>query len=166
MLEELKLALPLDQWGIGEAKTVEELMAEIRNGECEVIFDVLLDPIRVVRVARVFVTHKGRQLVETKQVMLDGRVRHRHIAGISEKLHASEPPHSGAIRGLKEELGIDIDFLRVIGNSSECKESKSYPELLCRYEFFDFLLEMPDELFRDEYIANEEGSTTYFGWEK
>jgi hypothetical protein len=165
MIEFLKKVLPIDQYGIGQAKPFEKLIKEIESGETQIIFENN-NPIRIIQTARVYVYCKGKQLVEAKQI-INGNERFRNFKSVSEKFKLDESAINAAVRGIKEELGIiirDSDLVS-LENVKDGKESPSYPGLLTRYDFYDFRWDMPEKYFKPEgYIAYEENATTYFEW--
>jgi len=164
-IAKLKACLPLNLWGINQAKIFPQLVSEIEAGETEILWEGQ-KPIRCIRVARVDVQFLDKHLIETKQVFTDGRTRIRNIRGISEKLHQSENFLDGAVRGIREELGLALpaSMFNYIGENLEMKESPSYPGLETRYVFGDFSVELPGQLWQREFVAIEDYSTTYFGW--
>jgi|LakMenEpi03Aug12_release.lakeMendotaPanAssembly.Ray.scaffolds.fasta_scaffold769694_1 hypothetical protein len=166
MIETLKLTLPLEKYGIGQAKLFDRLIEEIEQGETQIIF-ADNQPIRLIQVARIYIFCNKKQLVESKQLIKGQGERIRNIRCISEKFKLNESAINAACRGIKEELGICINSsdLELFGKKSEEKESPSYPGLTTRYAFYDFRWDMPEEYFNpDGYVADEGDCVTYFEW--
>lgn len=157
--------LDLSLFGVGEAKTFQELEAEIANGESVIIWDTDR-PIRLVRVVCIHVfAHTGEQLVEDRQEFADGRVRRRGFTGVSEKLKVGEEPLEGAQRALTEELGIDRELpLETLGESWQERWSTSYPGLLSRYNTHTFQVTLPAYLYQAFYIEQQASKRTIFQW--
>lgn len=157
--------LDLSLFGVGPAKTFQELEAEIANGESLIIWDADR-PIRLVRVVCVHVfSHTGEQLVEDRQEFTDGRVRRRGMTGVSEKLKVGEAPLEGAKRALTEELGIDRELtLESLGESWRERLSTSYPGLLSRYATYAFRVTLPKWLYQPIYIEQQASKRTIFQW--
>jgi hypothetical protein len=166
MIEQLKLTLPLDKYGVGKAKSFDRLMEEIKSGETQIIFENH-QPVRLIQVARVYVFHKERQLVESKQTIKGQGDRFRNLNCVSEKFKLSESALDAACRGIEEELGLYVknSDLVILGKKSEERESPSYPGLVTRYDFYDFRWELPEKHYHPKgYIAEEGESITFFNW--
>lgn len=164
-MQSLKDYLDLSRYGRGQAKSWDELEAEIREGESHIEWQDGR-PIRVVKVACVEVlSHKGERLIEVTQELADGRIRQRGLIGLSEKFKPQEDPDEAARRALAEELGIheELDF-EVMGQAIEEKESVSYPGLLSRYYKFFFRVLFPRLLYKSEYVEVQATKRTIFRW--
>lgn len=114
---------------------------------------------------------KQLQLVEDRQEFADGRVRRRGINGLAEKFLPDEKPEETAIRALKEELGLSDEAIALTSIHfdsvhSEEKESPSYPGLVTRYDFYDFLAYFPIKFWQHEFVegSNDDVKRTYFTW--
>lgn len=165
-IERLKSVLDLSLYGKGQAKDFESLITEINQGESVIIWEGN-KPIRLLQVCRVRVLCGEQELYEDRQQFADGRTRKRGIRGLAEKLMPDEAPEVAAVRALKEELGI-VEEVPIIpdGTQQEEKESPSYPGLLSRYIFHDFIAQLPPHLHQDEYVegCNDDVKRTYFTW--
>jgi hypothetical protein len=165
-MSDLEKALPIHLYGVDNAKSLSCLINEIKQGETEITW-INEVPIRVINVARVYVYYKDKQLVETKQLIKQQGIRYRNINCISEKFKLNELPIDAALRGLSEELAIAVSSnnLNYLTNSKEERYSPSYPGLLTRYNFFDYIFIMKDELYNPSgYVADEGDCVTYFNW--
>ncbi len=168
-IQRLARSLPLDQYGKGEAKTFQNLLDEIKNGEAKIAW---LDdrPIRLLRIIFLKVKYQDKILMEDRQEFPDGRVRHRGTEGIAEKLYPQEVPDQAVKRALREELGFrldDIDTLSIpfLGQELSKKESPSFPGLESHYELYRYETCLPDNLYQPEYMeTGRDGKKTYFLW--
>lgn len=171
MLTDAKI--PVEQWGIGKAKTLEHLLQEINSGESELLPDPIVGCLRTLKVAMIDVCYRGagrcKTLHEERQVFVDGRERRRNLdSSLGEKMHSNEKPADVARRALNEELGIDDEalvFLSIDEFTRGPEESPSYPGLQSIYKMFRFQVDLPDNHFRPEgYSEVAPDKTTYFVW--
>jgi hypothetical protein len=90
--------MPLDQWGKGEAKTLDNLLEEIENGEAVLIEDEAGELVREISVVWMTVFYSDEsgnryRLIEEKQVFDDGRERTRDLSiSVGEKMKPGEGP--------------------------------------------------------------------------
>lgn len=155
--------LPLELYGVGNAKTFDKLISEIKAGETIINWENN-QPVRVIKVARVYINFQNLTLWESNQIFKeDGRSRQRNICGVSEKFFCWEDALEAGKRGVKEELGVDVEP-RYRGYVEEEQESGSYPGLKTKYKFYDYTAEMDECQFKQNYVANEINSITYFEW--
>lgn len=169
-MQDLK-SLPLELYGHGQAKSFQSLLDEIENGESRIIWEEN-KPIRCLKVCRVKIICLDKELTlyEDRQEFADGRIRQRGFDYLSEKMGVDEEiPMTAAERALKEELGMNqdaLDITRIHFDSIDHKEveSPSYPGLLTRYEFHDFIAYYPVEYWREEFREIQEDKTTVFIW--
>ena len=134
-------SIPVEEWGTGEAKNVEHLLDEIRGEECNVE-DRGGYLIRSIEFVGVRIYHKDKDnvtwvLKEDKQEFKDGRVRRRNMpSSVSEKMKFGEDSLISAIRGIKEELGINVEGHQLIKMRDLFYNggSQSYPGLRTRYK--------------------------------
>lgn len=158
-------ALNLERFGVGEAKTFQELEAEVAAGESQILWEGDR-PIRLVHIVCIqVISHDGKRLIEERQEFTDGRVRRRGLEGVSEKLRMNEQPLAGAQRALAEELGITANLdIEPLGNMLEEKESPSYPGFISRYQKYCFRVVLPQALYCDVYIEEQVSKKTFFKW--
>lgn len=167
-------AIPTSEWGRGDAKTVEHLLSEIRNGESQIsISPGGRDIRRVVRVAWVDVFHLAADgtvlnLHESRQEYNDGRVRRRNLnASLGEKMQPGEKPVDAATRALQEELGVEEpDTLYFLGESEKTQgASESYPGLPSRYATYSYVATLGAAAFKaNGYIEVQPDKTNYYEW--
>ncbi|KAL6603298.1 hypothetical protein ACP70R_043659 [Stipagrostis hirtigluma subsp. patula] len=129
----------LASWGAAPGtKTLLNLFLELSHGDCALHLPAAPPPhvVRVVHVATVRVRNRrGARLVETSQLLSDGRLRSRGPRPLSEKMRPGESPEAAAARAVREELG-DRARVRILGAEEarvEERESASYPGLPARY---------------------------------
>lgn len=165
--------IPHEVWGKGESKSAESLLDEIVNGECNIVEEngQLVRYIEFVGV-NIFYNENGNKylLVEDRQVFNDGRVRRRKmLASVSEKMKPGENPLYSAIRGVKEELGIDIgkSQLEIKKDINYDSKSQSYPGLSSKYKGYIFNCDIIGDQYKEEgYIEVQKDKSTFFVWEK
>lgn len=161
----------LDGWNSGQAKSVDHLFNEIKNGESSI---QLKPPLRVVNVVQVLVSLDDKYLIELEQELDDKRTRKRNIPP-SEKMKPGENCLDAARRCLLEELQILDQNIEVL--SDHCKasyryrNSRSYPGLrtkYCIYRVKVFVKNLPAKSFWTEEKSNHAGIEIirrhYWGW--
>ena len=163
----------VSEWGTNKAKTVDDLLEEIRQGESQlIVFEEGLrrvTPIDQIEVRYTDPDGVQYRLVEEKQTFRDGRERVRNLPrSLGEKIKAGEDPQQVASRGVYEELGILIDSTRFQSDDTEYeeRESPSYPNLVTRYDKHNFLVELTDEEFNPQgYMEDDGKKVTTFVWQ-
>lgn len=160
------------EWGTGEAKTLEHLITEITEGECELVETngILIRQVRSVNIDIFY--RDGKQLMylyEEKQVFKDGRERVRKLQhSLGGKRKHSENPKFTAIREIKEELGFKLNPDYSSEGTKGPVESQSYPGGISSFYIFHvYEAYVPSRLFNpDGYIEEQEDKTSYFKWKK
>lgn len=173
-LELTRAGININDWGIGQAKTLEHLQKEIDEGEATLITNENGEILRsiVVGGADVYYTspeNKTYRLKEEKQVFKDGRERSRDLeVALSEKMKPGEEPETAMIRGIKEELGILGDIqITELGSETEIKPSQSYPGLRTQYKKYMYKVLLTQSQFNPiGYIEEQLDKNTYFIWEE
>lgn len=168
--------VPLDEWGKGEAKELEDLIGEVVEGTINLSFDNEKQKwIRVVKPVEVHVFYEFPEgdvyfLREDRQVFKDGRERRRNHFWIGEKMEKEEIPFEASVRAIKEELGLTPPFAsgpRHFGDKRIRRESKSFPGLISRHSVSCFEVCLTQEQFNPEgYVEEQEDKTTFFVWEE
>jgi hypothetical protein len=167
-------SIPVEEWGTGEAKNVEHLLDEIRGEECNVE-DRGEYLIRSIEFVGVRIYHKDKDnvtwvLKEDKQEFKDGRVRRRNMpSSVSEKMKFGEDSLISAIRGIKEELGINVEGHQLIKMRDLFYNggSQSYPGLRTRYKGHQFTCFFNDDQFDENgYIEVQKDKSAFFKWFK
>lgn len=101
--------IDISAWGTGSSKTLTDLWHELNCGE---IILHEYPPLRVVNVVQVIIRRNDRILVETEQVLRNGRKRRRNQPP-AEKFKPGETYQDAAKRCLQEELGIDARLIKI-----------------------------------------------------
>ena len=140
----------LERWGRSDAKSAEDLWKEISSGESQIQDD---SPLRMIHVVNIIIRSGDRILVEEGQQLGRNQKRYRGFPP-AEKVKAGESHIDAAIRGLKEELQISPDSIRIVSSSVapqiSIHESQSYPGLRTQYTIHEVEVEtdnLPDENF-------------------
>jgi hypothetical protein len=169
-----KFSIPFQYWGTGKSKTTEDLLKEIENKDCILREeDGLL--VRYIEFVGVEIFYKDKQnniyrLKEDRQVFKDGRVRKRNLpVSVAEKMQSGEDPLLSAVRGIKEELQIEIEKSQL--EKSDDIDFKggslSYPGLRTEYTGHKFKCELKEHQFvPGGYVENQSTKSTYFVWQK
>lgn len=167
----IKYNISIDDWNKGEAKSIENLYNEIVKDDCTLIVenDKLVRSVEFVGITIYYKNSNLYILKEDEQIFIDGRVRKRNmLSSVAEKMMLGENPIKSAIRGIKEELNVDIseDQLEVENKSySKEKSSMSYPGLNTKYIGHDFICYFTDEQYDENgYIEKQKDKSTYFKW--
>jgi hypothetical protein len=167
-------SIPTEEWGTGEAKTIEHLFDELNNDECNVE-DKGGYLIRSIEFVGIIIYYKDKDnntwiLKEDKQEFKDGRVRRRDIkSSVSEKMKFGEDPSIAAIRGIEEELGVEIsrEQLTKMRDLYYNGGSQSYPGLRTKYKGHQFTCFFNHDQFDENgYIEVQKDKSTFFKWSK
>lgn len=166
--------IPCDLWGTGKSKTINHLLDELRNEECElkVISGNLTRFIEFVGIKIYYTDKEGQRwfLKEDRQEFNDGRVRRRNMpSSVSEKMKSGEDPLISSIRGIREELGIKVYAHQIRKHRDLRYEggSISYPGLETKYKGHRFICEIDDSQFEPTgYIEIQKDKKTFFVWNK
>lgn len=177
MLESLlnQFWIPIQHWGIGEAKTLDDLLDEISIGESHLIInDNGIS--RVVGIVKMFISNavnpSNGLLIEWGQYLPDGRYRQR-MQSPGGKIKKGESPKQALLREVKEELNIgeeEIYKLSALPVKSETRSSRSYPGLICIYTVYGFKITIvggSEVCRREEFTKTESnGARLIFKWVK
>jgi len=174
-----KNEVDLSQWGIGNAKPLDSLIAEIFAGECSLRaaeIDGSKMVIRQLKIITANVFHASAngttfRLTEECQEFNDGRVRQRpHIEeSVAEKMKSNENPTDTVLRGVREELSISINNTQVafVDSTEKIRPSMSYPGIYNHINNYDFDVFLHDSQFNpDGYIEYRQDKISYFAWEQ
>lgn len=165
--------IPYHEWGIGDARTVNDFLNEIKSGESVVTLSSDQKLQRQIDVALIEVVHVTKDykvygLCEDRQVFNDGRVKKRKLpASISIKIMPDEAPEEAGVRALKEELGIDeLTEISEFNSRRETIPSTSYPGVTTYCNSYPFFTPIDSNSFNpDGYIKTQDDKTTYYVWE-
>ncbi|MAT41639.1 MAG: hypothetical protein CL609_04805 [Anaerolineaceae bacterium] len=132
----IKNQIPIQEWGLGHAKTILQLYHEINKGECKLLND---PPKRILPVVQVIIQRDHLVLVELEQELSDLRKRKRCLPP-SEKMKPDETWLSAAIRCLDEELSLQPNQFTILSKNCEPiiheRLSQSYPGLPSQYHVY------------------------------
>ena len=168
-LEALLAASPIDlsTWGVDDAKTMADLWREIMAGETQLQVEPLR---RVVSVVQVIIVRGNLVLVETQQVLQDGRTRSRELPP-SEKMHPGEHPADAATRCLREELEVEPGEVELVNTAHpptrQSRASPSYPGLQTDYLFHRVdvrVPSLPDQAFATAEAVTGDALVTRHDW--
>lgn len=161
-------------WGTGKTKSIQDLYTEIKEHESVLVQDgaEFYRELSVAAIQVVFADQQGNRfiLVETEQVWHDGsgRRRSRELEqSLSEKLIAGEDPLTGAMRAVREELGVPVSQDLLVAQQPYVVQAgaNSYPGLQSRYAVFPYTVAVPSEHFHPEgYVEHGTEKDTSFQW--
>ena len=123
--------IDISYWGKNGTKTVNDLIQELKLGECT----LTADSYRLVTFVSLAIFQKAKVLIELEQVLSDGSVRKRNKLP-AEKVRQGESIVNTVIRCLKEELGLNLSQYHIIKKKfigESTYESKSYINLQTKY---------------------------------
>lgn len=169
-----KFSIPIEDWGTGKSKTLNHLLDELKNEECELIEidNTLIRTIEFVGIKIYYTSNDDERWVlkEDRQEFNDGRKRRRNMpSSVSEKMKFGEDPSKSAIRGIKEELGVDIrpDQLSKRKDLFYNGGSVSYPGLTTKYKGHQYICQLEQSQFNPNgYIEVQKDKKTFFVWHK
>ncbi len=171
ILEEF--SIPLNKFGTGCHKTLDDLADEIARGESRLDIDPSSGRlVRVGSVVRLDVRYLPAdsaplKLYEAEQRFVDGRIRHRPTEfAVWEKLKAGEDPDSGVLRALNEELHLEGSLHTQPWAISEVlRDADDYPAICSRFKAFDFQVHLsPEQFCPGGYQEVQRDKTTIFLW--
>ena len=164
--------IDINQYGKGDAKTLEHLAKEVLLGESVLTVEDG-ELIRLVSIAGIDVLNqdasgKWRELYEVEQVFTDGRVRRRDLPqSLSEKVLPSELGAEDSVyRALKEELGLDSEMvasLHSIGHTRKDRVSGSYPQLKTIIDVENYVAVIGGDV-QEHYQEVQPDKTTTWAW--
>lgn len=165
--------ISVEDYGVGNAKTVSHLLSEINEGEATVTIDEANNIYREVSVlwADVLcVCSDGRVYIlkEDRQEFKDGRVKRRNLdSSIGEKLKPSEAPNDAVSRALREELSVEeIDRVYDVGYNERTFIPDTFPGIESTYKMHKYVTVIPEKEFKPEgYVEYQNDKTNYYVWE-
>ena len=165
--------IPIELWGTGKSKTINNLLDELDNDECslEEKDNKLTRYIEFVGI-KIYYTKDDERFIlkEDRQEFNDGRIRRRDMpSSVSEKMVFGEDPIVASIRGIREELGVKIEAHQLTkrSNLNYNGGSLSYPGLDTKYKGHKFICNLIDDQFNPSgYVEIQKDKKTFFIWEK
>lgn len=169
-----KFNIPLNKWGKGDNKTIGHLLSELKEGEThlEEKDGNLIRNVNFVGAKIIYIDENNDKwkLVEEKQVFKDGRkrIRGKMPYGMAEKFKMGEDPKNVIIRGMKEELDIDLSKEQfVFYNKINFRLDSDYPGIESYHKGYEFLVVLNKDQYKEEgYKEFQEDKTVYFKWVK
>ena len=168
--------VPLEEWGKGEAKTLNHLVKEISREAVTVFFDekkgIWIREVKDVEVKVLYESFDGTTyfLREDRQVFKDGRVRRRGHSWVAEKAEKDESGLTVVERAIKEELDLLSPFAsgpEYIQKKKVERDSNNFPGIISKHSVSCFEVRLTPEQFNPEgYIEEQEDKTTFFVWEE
>lgn len=165
--------IPVEQWGSGKSKTIHHLNDELKNSECylEEKNGEIIRYIEFVGIKIYFDNGEDRFfLKEDRQEFNDGRIRRRNIpSSVSEKMQFGEDSSLAAVRGISEELGIEVKTSQIIKRRDLFYDggSLSYPGLKTKYKGHQYICNLePEQYDPNGYIEVQKDKKTFFVWIK
>lgn len=162
--------IPIEKWGLGQSKTIEHLFKELQDGECRLEYENK-ELVRYIDFVGIKVFYKDMFLIEDHQEFKDGRIRKRNTKfSVAEKMKPGEIPLVSVIRGMQEELGIEISENQITSENIINHEgiySRSYPGLKAKYNEYPFTCHINNSQFNpDGYTEIQKDKSTFFKWIK
>lgn len=166
-----KYDVPVEEYGTGGYKTTGHLYSEIAEGETELTEEngELIRKVSFVG-ARVIYKLDGKwmRLYEDKQIFKDGRMRRRTNMPYSaaEKFKTGEDPKEVIVRGVKEELDIDISTEQFIFyNTRKVENNEDYPGIKSFHTGYEFMVILnEDQYVPDGYVERQADKDVIFKW--
>jgi hypothetical protein len=170
----LASGIPVDQWGVGAAKTVGHLLSEITEGESLVYIDASGRLRREVNVLWIDVFHETIEgdlhyLVEDRQEFKDGRIKRRTMdSSLGEKMKPTEDSEEAAVRALAEEIGVtDIASLYYFDTTQKSMIPDTYPGFESDYLMHKYVSTLSEKDFVPEgYVEEQPDKTNYYVWQQ
>jgi nicotinamide mononucleotide (NMN) deamidase PncC len=163
--------IDLNTWGSrNSAKDVEDLLAEINDGEATLVEEngKLLRHTKVCRVLISGIADDGSQyrLVEDRQIFKSGDVRRRPTPwAVWEKIVGSADPEQSALRGIDEELSLNVPSLEHGPISLNSEAPMDYPGISTELTCYDFKLELRNPDLLAGFQESQTKKTTQFVWQ-
>jgi hypothetical protein len=166
-------SIPLEKFGTGTHKSLNDLVDEIIAGEYQLDIDYQTGSlVRVGTIVRLDILYLPSnscplKLYEAEQRFCDGRTRTRPTEfAVWEKLKPGEHPDQGVVRALSEELKL-VGLVTVQGGqrTEVIRKPDDYPRISSRFTSFDFVVHLSPETFcPDGYQEIQRQKTTFFKW--
>lgn len=168
-----KARVPIDEYGTGAAKTIQNLHKELSSGES--IMHVndnheLTRDVNVVWIDVLCTLDNGDVYIlrEDRQEFKDGRVRKRATpSSLGEKMQAGENLDIAIYRALDEEIGVKtIGSLHKINEEKEKFTPPTYPGLETTYASYSYVAVLPEDAFVAEgYVEHQAEKDNYYVWD-
>jgi len=164
--------IDLNKWGTSVYKTPQHLWKEIQQEECT-LYEMGGTIYREVQYIGAKIQYKkdgvNYRLWEDRAIFKDGRIRIRPIEhSMAEKFKSGENTNDVVVRGMKEELGIDINPKQAIYyNKERIEENGDYPGIRSFHTGYLYLIALNDKQFKPEgYVEHQKDKDIYFVWKE
>ncbi len=168
-----------DVWtGLGKVKKVEDFYQEIREGEAQLVRAFRREAhiaIRQIRPGGAYVfhfPHDEETGLYLREEYAEDKINHKRDDrkrpySIGEKAIGDETHYQAIVRGVREELGIEGEFVVRPASTDEREEtSNSFPGMTTRYKEQRFNVVLNDKQYRPEgYTEDGEKKLLHFIWE-
>jgi len=164
--------IDLSIWSTGPYKSVEHLWKELEEGECQLynFENAIRREVNFVGAKIIYIDgNKKYKLAEDKAIFKDGRVRERNIwYSMAEKFKFGEDPKEAFIRGMKEELNIDVNDEQFFNfNKIYFPSDGDYPGINSFHTGYGFFIVFNEEQYdKNGYIEHQEDKDIYFNWKE
>lgn len=163
--------VPVEVYGTKGFKTVGHLYKEVEEVETVLTEEEgsLVRRVEFVGARVIYRAPEGTlRLYEAKQVFKDGRTRVRENMPYSaaEKFKTGEDPKEVLIRGMEEELGLQVDPSQfAFYNRKEVENNDDYPGIRSFHVGHEFVVNLRDDQFVAEgYVERQSDKDVYFEW--
>lgn len=163
--------VPVEEYGTGKFKTVGHLYKEVKEGETVLTEEEggLVRRVEFVGARVLYRSPEGvLRLYESRQVFKDGRVRVRENMPYSaaEKFKAGEDHKEVLVRGMEEELGMQVDESQfAFYNKKEVENNEDYPGIRSFHIGYEYLVNLrKDQYVAEGYVERQDDKDVYFEW--
>lgn len=165
--------VPLEQWGIDEAKNIDDFLDEITSGEAKVTLTYNGELHRSIDVAIMEVLYIAKDstvygLREDRQEFNDGRVRRRNLpTSIAIKIKLDETPEEASVRALTSEMSVrEPSEIREFKFERNVSESTSFPGVTTYCNSYPFIAMLDSDSFNPNgYKHQQDDRINYYVWE-
>jgi hypothetical protein len=159
----IKAEIDYNSWMV---KGVEHLVHDLNNGERQLVVNadntLSLDG----HVVKCRIYHAQKELIETSLTTIKGEIVHRNYP-CTGKITIKEDPIKGMQREINEELGFKKSEYLLIPKGTTYEESLPgyYKGIPGKMVVHNFIVHLPEKLYKSEYILTEQDRTFTFTWE-
>ena len=163
---------PFRFWNGQLGESLDGFVSSIRLGETwlEAASDGLIHHVNVAVVTvRHLLNGQWLELREDRQEFPDGTIKRRKFSGsLGEKIRENETPLNAAKRGLFEELSFPKHAkYQMVSDEIEVTQRRIthwYPGLTDKYNRNQFMCDIPQEMYKPEYVEIYLNKRIYFKW--
>ncbi len=155
-------------WGQKEARTFEDLEAEIAGGETRLAKrgEKVIRQVDLVELEVIHPSEPEKRLYEMEQLLFSTQEKRTRNRFPGEKIKAGESPEQALKRGLIEETSLSPEQYeyKLIRHYQKEGESVSYPGLTTEYTIYHFQVLLNPEAKVPLEHRTESGDILYFTW--